>query len=245
MRGVRDGGQAGRTRRESGMPRYPSEVLSAARHRRWFPRVTIHVLIADDHPVVRVGLRALIAGEPDLTLVAEAADGAEAVTLHRRHAPDVTLMDLRMPGVDGITAIRAIVAETPGARVVALTTYDGDADIYRALEAGAVGYLIKDTIGRDLVSAVRDAAAGRRVIPPPVAGRLAEYTPRVDLTAREVEVLRYAAKGLSNRDIARVIGRTEDTVKVHLKHIMAKLGAADRTEAVTIALQRGIFHLDD
>ena len=209
------------------------------------PPAPIRGLCAPDHPVGRGGPRALIAAEPDLALVAEAADGAEAVALHRAHAPDVTLMDLRMPGTDGIAAIRAIVAAAPGASIVALTTYDGDADIYRALDAGASSYLIKDTIGRELVGAIRAAAAGRRVIPPAVAGRLAEYTPRVDLTPREVEVLRFAAKGLSNRDIARVIGRTEDTVKVHLKHIAAKLHASDRTEAVTIALQRGIFHLDD
>lgn len=207
--------------------------------------MTIRVLIVDDHPVVRVGLRALIAVEADLELVAEAADGAEAVALHAAHAPDVTVMDLRMPTMDGTAAIRAIRAASPTARIVALTTYDGDADIYRALDAGACGYLIKDTIGRELVDTIRAAAAGRRVIPPAVAGRLAEFTPRADLTAREVEVLRFAAKGLRNKEIARVIGRTEETVKMHLKHVLAKLGVADRTEAVTLALQRGIIHLDD
>jgi len=133
----------------------------------------------------------------------------------------------------------------PDARVVALTSYDGDADIFRALDAGACGYLIKDMLGTELVRAIRTAAAGERVIPPAVAGRLAEFTPRADLTAREVEVLRLTAKGLRNRDVARVIGRTEETVKAHLKNIMGKLGAADRTEAVMLALQRGIIHLDD
>lgn len=205
----------------------------------------IHILIADDHPVVRAGLRSLIATDPELEVVAEAVDGAEAVALHAAHRPDVTLMDLRMPKADGIAAIRAILAARPDAQVIAVTTYDGDADIYRALKAGACGYLIKDALGRDLIDAIRAAAAGRRVIPPAVARTLAEYTPRLDLTAREVEVLRLVAKGLRNREIARIIGRTEGTVKVHLKNIHEKLGVGDRTEAVTIALQRGIIHLDD
>jgi DNA-binding NarL/FixJ family response regulator len=207
--------------------------------------VTIRVLIADDHPVVRAGIRAMIANETDMTVVAEAGDGAEAFALYAAHQPDVVLMDIRMPRMDGVAAARQILAAHPQARIVALTSYDGDADIYRALDAGACGYLIKDMLGTEVIGAVRTAAAGRRVIPPDVAGRLAEFTPRVDLTAREVEVLRLAAKGLRNRGIARVIGRTEETVKVHLKHVMAKLGVEDRTEAVTLALQRGIIHLED
>jgi two-component system NarL family response regulator len=168
----------------------------------------------------------------------------EAVALDAVHTPDVALMDLRMPTMDGVTATRAIVAARPAARVLAVTTYDGDTDIYRALGAGACGYLIKDMLGEDVAAAVR-AAAGRRVIPAAVADRLAEFTPRVDLTAREVEVLRLVAKGLRNREIARVIGRTEGTVKAHLKNIHEKLGVDDRTEAVTLALRRGIIHLDD
>jgi DNA-binding NarL/FixJ family response regulator len=207
--------------------------------------MSIRVLTADDHPLVRAGISATVAREPDMVVVAEAADGAEAVAQYEQHRPDVVLMDLRMAGTDGVTAIRAIVAAHRGARVVALTSYDGDADIYRALDAGACGYLVKDTVGADLVDAIRSAAAGRRVIPPGVAGRLAEFTPRVDLTPREVDVLRLAAKGLRNRDVASAIGRTEETVKGHLKHIMIKLGAEDRTEAVTVAMQRGIIHLDD
>jgi DNA-binding NarL/FixJ family response regulator len=207
--------------------------------------MTIRVLVADDHPVVRAGIRAMIANEPDMTVVAEASDGADAVALYAVHQPDVVLMDLRMPRLDGVAAARQILATHPAARIVALTSYEGDADIYRALDAGACGYLIKDMLGTEVIGAVRTAAAGRRVIPPDVAGRLAEFTPRVDLTAREVEVLRLAAKGLRNRDIARVIGRTEETVKVHLKHVMAKLDVEDRTEAVTLALQRGIIHLED
>lgn len=207
--------------------------------------MSIRVLVADDHPVVRAGVQALIANEPDMAVVAEACDGVEVVALYETHHPDVTLMDLRMPRMDGVAAIRAIVASDADARIVALTTYEGDADIFRALDAGACGYLIKDMAGREVVDAVRSAAAKRRVIPQAVARRLAEFTPRIDLTLREVEVLRFTAKGLRNKEIARVIGRTEETVKVHLKHIMGKLSVADRTEAVTLALQRGIIHLDD
>ena len=207
--------------------------------------MAIRILIADDHPVVRAGTMALIANESDMTVVAEAADGREAVALYDSHLPDVALIDLRMPEMDGISAMASIFAAHPEARLVALTTYDGDADIYRALDSGACGYLIKDMLGRELVQSIRAAASGKRVIPAAVASRLAEFTPRVDLTAREVEVLHLAAKGLRNKQIARVIGRTEGTVKVHLKHLMAKLGVDDRTEAVTLGLQRGIIHLDD
>ena len=207
--------------------------------------MTIRVLTADDHPVVRVGISAMSANEPDISVVAEASDGAEVVALYEKHRPDVVLMDLRMPHQDGVASIRAIIDVDPKARIVALTSYEGDADIYRALDAGACGYLLKDMLAREVIGAIRTAAAGKRVIPPAVAGRLAEFVPRVDLTAREQEVLRLAAKGLRNRDIARVIGRSEETVKVHLKHLMAKLGVDDRTEAVTVAMQRGIIHLDD
>jgi DNA-binding NarL/FixJ family response regulator len=207
--------------------------------------MSISIMIADDHPVVREGIRSMIADEPGMELVAEAHDGAQAVSLYEEHRPDVVLIDLRMPRMDGITAIREIVKAHPAARLLALTSYDGDADIFRALHAGACGYLVKDMLGAQLVRAIRAAAAGERVIPPEVAGRLAEFTPRADLTPREVEVLRLTTKGLGNREIARVIGRTEETVKAHLKKIMAKLGAADRTEAVMRALQRGIIHLDD
>jgi DNA-binding NarL/FixJ family response regulator len=207
--------------------------------------MTIRVLTADDHPVVRAGIGAMIANESDMTVVAEAGDGAEAAALYATHRPDVVLMDLRMPRMDGVAAAREIMAAHPEARIVALTSYEGDADIYRALDAGACGYLIKDMLGTEVIGAVRTAAAGRRVIPPEVAGRLAEFTPRVDLTDREVEVLRLAATGLRNRGIARAIGRTEETVKAHLKNVMAKLGVEGRTEAVTLALQRGIIHVDE
>jgi DNA-binding NarL/FixJ family response regulator len=205
----------------------------------------IRVLTADDHSVVRAGIAAMIANEPDIAVVAEAGDGAEAVALYNEHIPDVVLMDLRMPTLDGVSAIAAIRASHADARIVALTTYDGDADIHRALSAGACAYLVKDVLVGELVRAIRSAAAGKRLIPTAVAGRLAEFTPRVDLTEREIEVLRLVAKGLRNKDISRVIGRTEGTVKVHLKNIFQKLGVDDRTEAVTLALQRGIIHLDD
>ena len=207
--------------------------------------MSIRVLIADDHAVVRAGIAAMIANQPDIAVVAEASDGAEAVERYAVHRPDVVLMDLRMPRLDGIAAIRAICAAHPEARIVAVTTYDGDTDIHRALSAGACAYLVKDVLVAQLIDAVRSAAAGQRVIPAEVARTLAEFTPRVELTAREVEVLRLVSKGLRNREIARVIGRTEGTVKAHLKNIHEKLGVDDRTEAVTVALQRGIIHLDD
>jgi two-component system, NarL family, response regulator len=213
-------------------------MISPASHR------PIRVLSADDHPVVRAGVRAMIANESDIELVAEATDGTQAIELYEEHSPDVVLMDLRMPRTNGVDATRAIVAAHPGARVIALTSYEGDADIYRALDAGAQGYLLKDMLGTEVIRAIRTVAAGRRMIPAEVAARLAEYTPRWDLTGREEEVLCLAAKGLRNRDIARAIGRTEATVKVHLKHVMAKLGVEDRTQAVSLALQRGIVHLD-
>jgi DNA-binding NarL/FixJ family response regulator len=206
--------------------------------------MTIRILIADDHPVVWAGTIALLANESDMAVVAEAANGAEAVALYESISPDVALIDLRMPVMDGISAMASIFAAHPKARLLALTTYDGDADINRALDSGACGYLFKDMLGRELVQAIRVAATGERVIPPAVESRLAEFTPRVDLTEREVEVLHFAAKGLRNKEIAHVIGRTEGTVKVHLKHVMAKLGVDDRTEAVTLGLQRGIIHLD-
>jgi DNA-binding NarL/FixJ family response regulator len=204
----------------------------------------IRVLTADDHPVVRAGLQSILANESDLHVVGEARNGAEAIALYEELHPDVVLMDLRMPNTDGVDAIRAIVSAHADARIIAVTSYEGDADIYRALEAGARGYLLKDMLGSDVVGAVRAAASGRRVIPPEIAARLAEFTPRQDLTARELEVLRLVAKGLRNRDIARAIGRTSETVKVHLKHVMEKLHVRDRTEAVIQAVRRGIIRLD-
>lgn len=188
-------------------------------------------------------MAALIAAFRDLKLVAEAGNGREAVEAFRQHKPDVTLMDLSMPVMTGVEAVAAIVGEYPEARIIALTTWDGDGDIHRALEAGARGYLLKDVASEEVVGAIRQVHAGGRAIPASVATRLAEFTPRLDLTEREIEVLTQMAKGLSNKEIAGVLGRTEATIKVHVLHILQKLDAPDRTGAVTIALQRGIIHL--
>ena len=204
----------------------------------------IRVLVADDHPVVRAGLGAVITEQDDLELVAEAENGANAVALFREHRPDVALMDLRMPVMDGVEAIREITTEFPDARILALTTYEGDADIRRALEAGASGYLLKDMLLTEVLTAVRAVHRGERVIPIAVAERLAEFPERSDLTERETEVLQLVARGLSNKEVARAIGRTDETVKIHLKNAFAKLAVADRTEAVTVALTRGLIHLD-
>ena len=203
----------------------------------------IRVLVADDHEVLRLGVGAMLGNEPDFVLIAQAASGEEAVECYRSVCPDVVLMDLRMPGLGGVEAIKKIRAEFPAARIVALSTYEGDTDIYRALEAGAQGYLFKDMLRTEMIKTLRAVCQGQRSIPPTVAARLAEHTPRIELTARELEVLEYMAKGLRNKEIAFAIGTAEGTVKVHITNIMAKLGAADRTDAVTIGLKRGIIHL--
>jgi len=208
------------------------------------PPERIRVLVADDHPVVRTGLSAVIIEQSDLELVAEAENGERAVALFREHQPDVVLMDLRMPVMDGVEAIRTITGEFPTARILALTTYEGDADIRRALEAGARGYLLKDMLLTEVISAVRAVRRGERVIPIAVATRLAEFPERSELSEREIEVIQLVARGLSNKEVARAIGRTDETVKIHLKNIFAKLDVADRTEAVTVALTRGLIHLD-
>ena len=205
---------------------------------------SITVLSADDHPLIRAGLAAVLETEPDIRVVAEASNGEEAIEMYRAHRPDIVLMDLRMPVMDGLAATLAILAEFPDARVVMLTTYDGDEDIYRALEAGAKGYLLKDMLRTDILGVVRTVHSGRRGIPGPIAARLAEHTPRIALTPRELEVLALLAKGFSNPEIGRIIGRTEGTVKVHVKNILQKLEASDRTEAVTVAAQRGFIRID-
>lgn len=201
------------------------------------------MLAVDDHPVVRAGVAAMLASETDIELIAQASNGAEAITLFRAERPDVVLMDLQMPKVDGVSAITAIRDFDPDARIIALTTYDGDADIHRALAAGAVAYLLKDAMVEQLIAAIKSASAGKRVIPADVAGKIAEFTPRADLTARELEVLRYVAKGMGNKEIAGMIGRSPETVKAHLENIFQKLEAKDRAHAVTIALKRGFIHL--
>ena len=177
-------------------------------------------------------------------LVAQAENGERAVSLYREHRPDLVLMDLRMPVMEGVEAIRSITREFPTSRILALTTYEGDADIRRALEAGARGYLLKDMLLTEVISAIRAVARGERVIPATVAARLAEFPEKGDLSEREVEVLQLVARGLGNKEVARAIGRTTETVKIHLKNIFAKLGASDRTQAVTIAVDRGVIHLD-
>jgi DNA-binding NarL/FixJ family response regulator len=207
------------------------------------PGTVIRVMTVDDHPIFRDGLAALLAFYKDLELVAEAADGAQAVAMFRTHRPDVVLMDLSMPVMGGARATETITSEFPDARIIALTTYEGDADIHRALEAGARGYLLKDALRNQVADAIRAVHRGGRVVPAAVAQKLAEYTPRVELTDRELEVLSLMAKGQSNKEIADSIGRTEATVKVHVLHILSKLGVDDRTAAVTVALKRGMIHL--
>jgi two-component system NarL family response regulator len=206
---------------------------------------SIRVLAVDDHPVVRAGIAAMLATEDGIQVIGQASNGEEAVAFYRSNRPDVVLMDLQMPKLDGVSAIRAIRNLDPNARVIALTTYDGDADIHRALSAGAAAYLLKDAMVEQLVVAIRSAAAGKRVIPPIVAGKIAEFTPRADLTPRETEILQYVARGLGNKEIAEAIGRSPETVKAHLESVFEKLGARDRANAVTIALQRGFLHLKD
>src|SRR5262245_49728976 len=203
----------------------------------------IRVLIADDHPLFRGGVASLLGGQDDMQLVAEANDGLEAVALFREHRPDIVLMDLQMPRMDGIEAIEVIRAECPSARIVVLTTYKGDAQALRALKAGASGYLLKGLLHKELVDTIRAVHAGRRVIPPEVASEIAGHAADDALTEREIEVLRSVANGNSNKRVADDLAISEETVKAHLKRILAKLGANDRTHAVTIAVKRGIIHV--
>ncbi len=203
----------------------------------------IRILVADDHFVVRMGLIALVNTEPDMKVVGEAADGLQAVEMFSQCQPDLVLMDLRMPVKDGIAATSEIRSRFPDARVLMLTTFDGDTDIHRAIQAGAQGYVLKNSTGDSLIPALRAVAAGQRWIPKEVATRLASRNIFEELTAREVQVLNQMAKGLANKEIGDVLHITEHTVKGHLKNILGKLHVADRTEAVTVALQRGIIQL--
>ncbi|MBV8809686.1 MAG: response regulator transcription factor [Acidobacteriaceae bacterium] len=203
----------------------------------------IRILIVEDHHVVRQGLVALLKTVPDMTVLAEARDGKEGVRLFNEHKPDVTVMDLRLPVMSGVEAITQIRAENPSARIIVLTTFDGDEDIYRALQAGARGYLLKDMFGEELMDAIRAVHAGRTRIPPAIAERLAERMGGPSLTSRELEVLRSIVSGRSNKEIGSDLGISEATVKTHINSILSKLGVTDRTQAATTALQRGIVHL--
>lgn len=207
----------------------------------------ITILIVDDHPVVRTGLRGMLADQEEFSIVGEAADGAEAVELAHQLRPDVILMDLRMPGMDGVAATRQITTTRPGSQVLILTTYDTDTDIVTAIEAGATGYLLKDAPRAELFSAVRAAAAGEALLASSVAARLVSRLrtpPSEVLSARERAVLQLVARGLSNREAGHELHISEATIKTHLVHVFQKLDVADRTAAVTVAIERGLIHLD-
>ncbi len=204
----------------------------------------IRILIVEDHAVVRQGLVALLNTVPEFTVVAQAADGESGVALFREHRPDVTLMDLRLPKQNGVEAIGQIRAEFPEARIVVLTTFDGDEDIYRALQAGAKGYLLKGMDGDVLMEAIRAVHAGKSRVPATVAERLAERLSGPVLTERETDVLKQIVLGRSNKEIGKALFISEATVKTHINNLLGKLGVADRTQAATTALQRGIVHLD-
>jgi DNA-binding NarL/FixJ family response regulator len=203
----------------------------------------IRILIADDHYIVRIGLVALVNTEPDMEVVAEAGDGAQALELFAKHTPDLALLDLRMPIKTGVEAAIEIRRQFSGACILMLTAFDGDEDIHKALQAGAQGYVLKSSPGEKLLPALRAVAAGQRWIPNEVANRLASRSAFEQLTPREVQVLNQLAKGLANKEIADVLSISEHTTKDYLKSILAKLRVSDRTEAVTAALQRGIIHL--
>lgn len=203
----------------------------------------IRILVAEDHLIARVGVSTIVNLQPDMTVVAEAANGQQAIDLYRTHLPDVTLLDLRMPIMSGIEAATAIRREHPRARLIALTTYGGDEDIRRALHAGVQAYLMKDILHDELLKAIRAVHEGQTYLPATVAAALAAQMPRPDLSAREVQVLELIVAGLANKQIAYTLNIAEYTVKNHVKNILDKLGVQDRTQAATVAIQRGIIHL--
>ena len=206
-------------------------------------QVKIRVLSVDDHPLLSEGIATIINSQPDMELVSQAASGTEAIQRYRESHPDVTLMDLRLPDLSGIDAMIAIRTEFPEARIIMLTTFEGDVEIQRALQAGARAYLLKNMPAGEIIDVIRQVRAGKKRVPPEVAAQLAEHMSDDELTAREVEVLRKVAGGNRNRDIADLLFISEETVKVHIKHIMDKLGAKDRTQAIAIAVRRGIIEL--
>lgn len=203
----------------------------------------IRILTVDDHDLLRKGIAAILSTEPGIQLIAEANTGQDAVRLHRQHRPDVTLMDLRLPDQTGIETTRQIRRECPDAKILVLTSYDGDQDIYRALEAGVRGYLLKEMVHTEVIRAIQIVYSGKRFIPFEVSQQLSGFFPEVALTPREIEVLSLIARGLGNKEVGDVLGTAPGTVKAHVQSILSKLSAQDRTHAVTIALRRGIIHL--
>jgi two-component system, NarL family, response regulator len=204
---------------------------------------TIRILVAEDHLVARVGVSTIVNMQPDMTVVAEASDGQQAVELYRKHLPDVVLLDMRMPVMSGVEAAATIRAQFPNARMMALSTYGGDEDIRRALAAGVQSYLTKDVLHDELLKAIRAVHAGQTYLPSGVAAALAAQLPRPDLSAREIQVLQLIVRGMANKQIAYALSIAEHTVKNHVKNILSKLGVQDRTQAATAAIQRGIIHL--
>jgi DNA-binding NarL/FixJ family response regulator len=203
----------------------------------------IRIMVVEDHHIVRQGLVALLNAVPDMTVVAEASDGKDALDLFRQHQPDVTMMDLRLPNMGGVEAVTEIRKQFPSARIIVLTTFDGDEDIYRALQAGARGYLLKGMFGEELMDAIRAVHAGKSRIPAVIAERLAQRMGGSPLTARELDVLKLIVSGKSNKEIGAELAISEATVKTHINSILSKLSVTDRTQAATTALQRGIVHL--
>jgi DNA-binding NarL/FixJ family response regulator len=208
------------------------------------PAKIIRVLCVDDHPLVRKGIASILENQPDIELVGEAGNGREALSAFRTLRPHVVLMDLRMPGIDGVGTTKLIMNEDPAAKIIALTSYYGDQEIYSALDAGVQGYILKETVHTEVVRAIRAVHEGKKVLPLQVTGKMSEYFPGAALTQREIEVLRLAAQGLGNKEIGQQLGTSASTAKMHLQNIFSKLGASDRTHALAISIRRGIIHLD-